>query len=166
MRIVGGIMVSLLSLAPGCAWNSDSLATEEPWGNALVREQVVCDGEGDLSLNFAITKVIVSRNGEDLATASLEGRRLSGDCDSVAAVDFRVQGSRLVSKPLYEKTVLSCRVPDRIAIQVHPIMEFGRPAGSVLFVLRPDKHTLVASVPLKKGGSRLYYDTSTCARLF
>jgi hypothetical protein len=166
MRVLGAVVVSLLSLASGCAWSSDSLGSEEPWGTELVREQVLCDGEGDLSLHFTPTEVVVFRDGDALASASLDGRRLSDGCDSMSAADFHIRGSRPVSKPVYVNAELGCRVPDRIAIQVHPIMETGLPAGSLLLVVRPDRNTVVASVPLKKGGSRLYYDASTCARLF
>jgi hypothetical protein len=49
-------------------------------------------------------------------------------------------------------------------IQTHPIMERNKPSGTTLLVLDPGRGELVASAPLKAGGSRLYYDTSRCTR--
>jgi len=163
MRVLGGVVLALLLLAPGCGGSSDTLASEEPWGADFVLEQVVCTGDGDLSLAFTLTNVTVSRGGNELATASLSGRSLSGDCDPATAAED-VHSSARWSEPLYETAELACRVPDRVAIQVHPIMEADEPAGTTLLVLHSDRADLVASVPLKEGGSRLYYDTSICTR--
>jgi hypothetical protein len=163
MRVIGGVMLSLLFLVSACGGNSASLVSEERWGAEFVREQVVCDGEGDLSLAFTLANVTASRGSNDLASASLNGRRLSDGCESAAPTED-VRESARWSEPIYEDAKLVCRVPRRVAIQVHPIMERSKPAGSVLLVLRADAGDLVASAPLKKGGSRLYYDTSLCTR--
>jgi hypothetical protein len=175
MRSLGGVALSLLLLASGCAWGSDpgdsehrSLGPDTPWGataEGWQRQQVRCDGEGDLVVSFTPPDVTVSRRGDDLAHASLDGRSLSNGCVRISASNFVVRGSPPVSDPVYGNAELECRVPTKIVVQVHPIMESGEPAGSVLLLVRPDRHTVVASVPLKKGGSRLYFDTSACTRL-
>jgi hypothetical protein len=161
MRVHGGVLLSLLVLA-GCGGDSASLASDEPWGAGFVREQVVCGG-GDISLAFTLTDVTVWRGKNALASASLGGRSLSGDCESATAADS-VRESTRWSEPVYENTKLACHVPGSVAIQTHPIMERNKPSGTTLLVLHSDRGDLVASVPLKAGGSRLYYDTSLCTR--
>lgn len=166
MRVLGVLVLSLLLLA-GCGGDSASVgdsaptASNEPWGTKFVREQVVCDGGGDISLSFTLNNVTVSRGSDALASASLDGRTLSGDCQSVTAI-ADVRESMRWSEPVYEEARVACRVPARVAIQTHPIMESGKPSGTTLLVLDPERGDLVASVPLKEGGSRLYYDTSLC----
>jgi hypothetical protein len=164
MRVLGGVMLSLLLFAPGCAGGNDSLGSNERWGKEFVHEQILCDGVGELVLTFTGANVVVSRGGDDLASASVDGRRLSKSCDEIDAGEIHVRGSPPVSDPVYGNAEVACRVPRRVVFQVHPIMESNRPAGSVLLVLNPDRHRLVASAPLKDGGSRLYYDTSACSR--
>lgn len=163
-------MLSLLLLAPGCALfsgSSDSerrsLRPDTPW-SGWREEYFRCDGEGDLLVRFTPPEVSVSRSGDDLAHASLDGRSLSNACVRFSPSGVIVQGSPLVSDPVYKDAELECRVPERIVVWVHPILESGNPRGSVLLVVNPDRHTVVASVPLKKGGSRMYFDTSTCTR--
>jgi hypothetical protein len=175
MRSPRSVIFSLLLVTPGCAWGSDSSESERrtldpdtPWGaKAGViadRNQVRCDGEGDLVIVFSPPEVTVSRGRHDLAHASLSGMSLSDACVKISPSAFFIRGSPPRSDPVYDKTELECRVPAEIDIQVHPILEGGHPRGSVVLIVRPDSDSLVASVPLKKGGSRLYFNTSMCAR--
>jgi hypothetical protein len=163
VRIHGGVVLSLTLLAGCGGGESVAIDSNEPWGDEFVREQVVCGGGGDISLSFTLTSVTVSRGGKELASASLEGRRLSGDCESAVAADDVREAARW-SAPVYANTALACRVPARIAIHVNPIMERDKPSGTTLLVLDPESGELVASAPLKAGGSRLYYNTSVCTR--
>src|SRR5687768_9005326 len=111
MRSLSGLALSLLLLASGCSWGSDSgdsehesLGPDRPWGataEGWQRQQVRCDGEGDLVVSFTPPDVTVSRRGDDLAHASLEGRSLSDGCMRISASDFVVRGSPPVSDPVY-----------------------------------------------------------------
>ena len=157
-----------------CSWpraENDRPSGErvEPWAMTaragLQREQIRCSGTADVTVSFTPTDVTVARDGEVLAHASLRGRSLSRACVRISPAEFVIRGSPPVSQPIYDDAELACRVPQRVLIQVHPILEADAPAGSVLLVVRPDRHTVIASAPLKEGGSRISYDTSTCRRL-
>jgi hypothetical protein len=164
MRVAGSFVLSLLLLAPGCAWGSDSIGPNQRWGSQFIHEQIRCNVEGVLVISFKPASAVVSRGDEAIASASLTGRRLSDDCETIARGDFRVHGGPRIATA-YGNAEVVCRLTERVAIQAHPIMEFDRPAGSVLLVLRPSRSRLLASIPLKRGGSRLYYDRFACNRI-
>jgi hypothetical protein len=164
MRVAGSFVLSLLLLASGCAWGPDSIGPNQRWSLQYVHEQIRCNVEGVLVIRFKPPSSVISRGNEAIASASLTGRRLSDNCERIARGDFRVQGSPPIST-VYGNAEVVCRITERVAIQVHPIMESNRPAGTVLLVLRPSRFRLLASIPLKRGGSRLYYDRSACSRI-
>lgn len=157
------VALCLLCMA-GCGGGDEpSSLKSAPWGSQFVREQVICDGDARVSVAFTGNQVTVSRGEDALAFASQDGRSLGGDCEE-ATVAANIRGFVRLSAPVYEVAEVVCRVTGRVAIQAHPIMESGRPNGTTLLVFQPGRGELLASAPLKDGGSRLYYDTTACRR--